>query len=48
MGTLPEGRKPLDDDWFNMWPNVDDFSAQPPIRKEKKDENENDTTTTSE
>lgn len=47
MGTLPEGRKPLDDDWFNMWPNVDDFS-QPPIRKEKKDENANDTPTTSE
>ena len=47
MGTLPEDRKPLDDEWLNVWPNVDDF-YRPLPRKEKKDENENDTPTTSE
>lgn len=40
MAKLPEGRKPLEDEWFNMWPSVDDFS-QPPSTKKKPEEKEN-------
>lgn len=41
MGKIPEGREPLPDEWFNKWPNVDDFSEFPVKKQQprkKKDE----------
>ena len=36
MAKLPEGRKPLPDEWFNKWPNVDDFSDIRPMTDEER------------